>query len=91
MKKIMLMAFATVFFAFTSCSSDDDGNTSSSCEICTVTFEGSTSTTTYCDNEDGTYTITLEDGTETTQDIPGDVSFDEFIASQEQLGDCEKA
>jgi len=88
MKKIMLMACAAGLFAFTSCSSDDDNDGSSNCQTCTVTFEGSTNTTTYCDNEDGTYTITLEDGTETTQDIPEDVSFDEFIASQEQLGDC---
>ncbi|WP_111539824.1 hypothetical protein [Mesonia algae] len=90
MKKIMLMAFAAGLFAFTSCSSDDDGGSSSDCHTCTISLGALDNVTEYCDNGDGTVTATDEDGNETTLDLEGN-SYSDFISAQEQLGDCENS
>jgi len=95
MKKIMLMAFAAGLFAFTStsCSSDDDGGGSSSdCITCSMDFEGNEFETEYCDNGDGTATVTVTSGGQSVsqeQDIPEDFTFEDYVDSQEQSGaDC---
>jgi len=89
MKKIMLMAFAAGLFAFTSCSSDDDGGSSSDCQTCTQSLAGVDSVIEYCDNGDGTFTQIDDDGTEVTQDLPEGVSFSDLINLREQAGaDC---
>lgn len=90
MKKVIFMALASGLFAFTSCSSDDDGDaTSSKCRTCTVDSEGSGTVTEYCDNGDGTYTKT-QAGAVITEDIPAGVTFSQFIASQVGIwADCE--
>jgi len=94
MKKLTLMVFAAGLFAFTSCSSDDDGNgdgggVSSNCQTYTTSFEGAESVAEYCDNGDGTYTVKNEAGEEITQDIPGEKTFDDIIANLELTGNCE--
>ncbi|MDQ7916493.1 hypothetical protein RBU60_02815 [Mesonia sp. MT50] len=91
MKKIIFMALATGLFAFTSCSSDDDGEevgepSASACQTCTLTAEdGETSAIEYCDNGDGTVTATVVGtGSETTIPLDG-TSFSVFISTMEQI------
>ena len=87
MKKLTLLALTIGLFAFTSCSDDDDGGSSSSCKTCTIEIMGIENVSEYCDNGDGTMTVTSE-GQETTIELEEGMSFDDYIAGQEQLGDC---
>lgn len=93
MKKFTLLALAIGLFAFTSCSDDDDGGGGNSdCVICSMSMEGGSIDTEYCDNGDGTMTVTLRSGGQEVsqeQDIPEGVTFDDYINGQEQAGaDC---
>ena len=84
MKKLILNALLIGVFAFNSCSSDDDSNddSSSDCRICEVF----TLTQEYCDNGDGTITITTN-GQEETEDLD-DATFAQFISGIELFGTC---
>lgn len=78
------MALLIGVLAFNSCSSDDDGKDESSsdcrtCEVFTITQE-------YCDNGDGTVTITTN-GQEEKEDLDG-ATFAQFILGIELLGTC---
>ncbi|MGB3607806.1 hypothetical protein [Psychroserpens sp.] len=92
MKKFMLsmVAIAALSFSVSSCSSDDDGGGSDSdCETCSFDLLGTLVESEYCDNGDGTITVTTE-GQSQTEDLPTGTSFDEFIAQLETLGfDCD--
>lgn len=84
MKKIIASALLIGVLAFNSCSSSDDSKEESSsdcrtCEVFTLTQE-------YCDNGDGTVTITTN-GQEETEDLDG-ATFAQFILGIELLGTC---
>lgn len=82
MKKRILLPLFLGVLAFTSCKSDDDNNEpEQKCVTCEVPLIGDTE---YCDNEDGTVTVTV-DGEETTTSLNG-ISFDNFIEALEQSG-----
>ncbi|GAA4942415.1 hypothetical protein GCM10023314_14430 [Algibacter agarivorans] len=84
MKKLTINAFLTGVLALSSCSSDDSKDASSSecktCEIFSVTQE-------YCNNQDGTVTITTN-GQEEIEDLDG-ATFAQFISGIELLGTCD--
>ena len=84
MKKSVLFLALAATVAFTSCSSDDDGDSNSSCNTCTIELEGISSTTEYCDNGDGTMTATT-DGVEQNVPLNG-ISFASFISIIEASG-----
>ncbi|MDT0294708.1 hypothetical protein ACFQ3R_03900 [Mesonia ostreae] len=90
MKKLTLIIAMAGVFTFTSCSSDDDGDaTSSQCRTCTGDAESTNSISEYCDNGDGTYTKT-ENGETVTGEIPEGLNFNEFIASEVGIwADCQ--
>ncbi|MDT0294706.1 hypothetical protein ACFQ3R_03910 [Mesonia ostreae] len=89
MKKMMFMALTAGLFAFTSCSSDDDGESASSaCKTCTLEAGGLSMETKYCDNGDGSYTQTDENATETTVDLPDGTTYSQFIAAQSAIQTC---
>lgn len=68
--------------AFTSCSKDDDDK--NSCATCELKVLDSSVTSKYCDNGDGTMTVTT-DGQENTVELDG-VSFDTFISQFKRTG-----
>lgn len=92
MKKLMFMALATGLFAFTSCSSDDDGDggeVATGCQTCTTSVEDTTSVTEFCDNGDGTVTATVVGtGSATIISLDG-TSFSVFISTMEQVTGAE--
>ncbi|MEP1489072.1 MAG: hypothetical protein ABJK28_11645 [Algibacter sp.] len=82
MKKIMLSALLIGALGFTSCGSDDDGGeeTTETCETCTLQSIESK----YCDNGDGTITITVAGQ---SQEVPlSGVSFSDYISLLETAG-----
>lgn len=80
------MAIVAGTFAFTSCSKDDDAaGEKSACTTCSMSLMGVEMSTKYCDNGDGTYTMSME-GEEMTQDLPEGMSFDEYIKTVESSG-----
>ena len=83
MKKLISSAVLIGVLAFSSCSSDDSKDDPSgeckTCEIFTVTQE-------YCDNEDGSVTITTN-GQEEIEDLDG-ATFAQFIIGIELFGTC---
>ena len=86
MKNLLTIALFGATLVFTACGSDDDStNSSNECKTCEIDLI-ETITTKYCDNGDGTITITV-DGQEQTQDLDG-VSFDEFISVVELIATC---
>ncbi|TXK72619.1 hypothetical protein [Mesonia sp. HuA40] len=85
MKKIIFMALTAGVFAFTSCSSDDDGGSSNDCQTCSLDFGDMSISSEFCDNGDGTITQIDEDGDETIVDLEG-MSFQEYITAMEQTG-----
>ncbi len=92
MKKFTLLTLAIGLFAFTSCSSDDDGGDggNSDCVVCSMSMEGNSIDTEYCDNGDGTMTVTVRSGGQEVsqdQDIPEGTTFDEIISEMEQNGE----
>ena len=84
MKKLISSALLIGVLALNSCSSSDDSKDESSsdcktCEVFTVTQE-------YCDNGDGTVTITTN-GQGETEDLDG-ATFAQFITGIELFGTC---
>ena len=92
MKISMNVLMAIVVLVFLSCSKDDDNNVQQECQICSIEFDeelGEGATIEFCDNGDGTVTITV-DGEEETESLDG-ASFNEFILALELFGaDCQK-
>ena len=87
MKNLLTIALFATALVFTACSSDDDSTSSSNeCKTCEIDLLGTLTSTEYCDNGDGTMTVTI-DGQEQTQDLDG-VSFNEFISVLELIATC---
>lgn len=86
MKKLMSIVLLGTTLIFAACGSDDDSSDPvvTDCEICDLDILGTIVSGEYCDNGDGTITVTI-DGEEETESLDG-VTFDEFIAAFEQLG-----
>ena len=85
MKKFMFLALMIGALGFHSCGSDDDGNQNQNeCQTCDLELLGIVISSEYCDNGDGTMTVTSE-GQEETVDLEG-LSFDAFISALEQIG-----
>ena len=85
MKKFILSFAVIAAIGFTSCSSDDDGGSNDGgCETCEFDLLGTTVSTEYCDNGDGTMDVTTE-GTTETVDLEGQ-DYDTFISALESSG-----
>ncbi|MGB5459227.1 MAG: hypothetical protein WBM91_11340 [Eudoraea sp.] len=84
MKRIKIAILAIGVLAFTACGSDDNGDAIDNCETCSLTILEQVVVSEYCDNGDGTVTVTTE-GVEQTEEL-GDATFDQFIAAFELLG-----
>ncbi len=84
----MALAAIALTVSFTSCNNDDDDNdngedsSSGACKTC----EFQSISTEYCDNGDGTITITAL-GISQTQNLEG-VAFDQFVLGLESSGTC---
>ncbi|MEP0131847.1 MAG: hypothetical protein ABJJ25_10855 [Eudoraea sp.] len=83
MKRIKIAILAIGVLGFTACSSDDD-EVVENCETCSLTILDEEVISEYCDNGDGTVTITTA-GVEQTEELEG-ATFDQFIAAFELLG-----
>ena len=92
MTKCLNVLMAIGVLVFLACSNDDDNNVQQECQICSIEFDeelGEGATIEFCDNGDGTVTITV-DGEEETESLDG-ASFNEFILALELFGaDCQK-
>ncbi|TDQ21908.1 hypothetical protein [Tenacibaculum caenipelagi] len=89
MKKIILSIAMLTSTVLASCSDDNESNTN--CRKCV--FEGfdQTLNTEYCDNGDGTITMTVEGGQTVTDEIPKGSSFEEIMKAVEANGStCDK-
>ncbi len=88
MKKLMLALAVVSAISITACSSDDDNNSESAndCKTCNLEFLGESVTSEYCDNGDGTMTVTTS-GTSETVDLDG-ATFAQFIQGVELLSTC---
>jgi len=87
MKNLLTIALFATALVFTACSSDDDSTSSSNeCKTCEIDLLGTLTSTEYCDNGDGTMTVTI-DGQEQTVDLEG-ATFDDFIAAVELIATC---
>ncbi len=81
MKKVLFSALVLGLLFTTSCKSDDDnGDTAPTCETCEILGISSE----YCDNGDGTMTVTTA-GQEQSVDLNGS-SFADFVAALEASG-----
>ncbi|MGB5359256.1 MAG: hypothetical protein WBN27_04860 [Eudoraea sp.] len=84
MKRIKIAILAIGVLGFTACGNDDNDEIIDNCETCSLMIMDQEVTSEYCDNGDGTVTITTA-GVEQTEDL-GDATFDQFIAAFELLG-----
>lgn len=88
MKKLNLSLLLVVAMIFIGCSNDDNGDNGedqqSTCSTCTLDLLGTPITSEYCDNGDGTVTVTTE-GVEQTADLDG-LTFEQFVSAFEQTG-----
>ena len=86
MKKFILSFAVIAAIGFTSCSSDDDngGSDDGGCQTCDIDLLGTTVSSEYCDNGDGTMDVTTE-GTTETVDLQGQ-DYDAFISALESSG-----
>ena len=84
MKRIKIAILAIGVLGFAACSSDDNDEVVENCETCSLTILDEEVISEYCDNGDGTVTITTA-GVEQTEDLEG-ATFDQFIAAFELLG-----
>jgi len=84
MKRIKIAILAIGVLGFTACGNDDNDEIIDSCETCSLMIMDQEVVSEYCDNGDGTVTITTA-GVEQTEDL-GDATFDQFIAAFELLG-----
>ncbi len=85
LKKSIISAFILGVFLLLSCSKDDDDKKAvDDCQTCNFEFLGEILISEFCDNGNGTFTITT-DGESETQDLE-DATFQEIIAAYEQFG-----
>ncbi|MGB5228683.1 MAG: hypothetical protein WBN55_10500 [Eudoraea sp.] len=84
MKRIKIAILAIGVLGFTACGNDNNDEIIDSCETCSLMIMDQEVVSEYCDNGDGTITITTA-GVEQTEDL-GDATFDQFIAAFELLG-----
>ena len=84
MKRIKIAILAIGVLGFAACSSDDNDEVVENCETCSLSILDEEVISEYCDNGDGTVTITTA-GVEQTEDLEG-ATFDQFIAAFELLG-----
>ena len=86
MKRFMLSMAVIAALAFTGCSSDDDSDSGggNDCTTCELDVLGTVISSEYCDNGDGTMTVTTE-GQEQTVDLEGQ-SFADVISGLELAG-----
>lgn len=84
MKRIKIAILAIGVLGFTACGNDDNDEIIDNCETCSLMVMDQEVVSEYCDNGDGTVTITTA-GVEQTEDLEG-VTFDQFIAAFELLG-----
>ena len=84
MKKSIFMALSIGFFCFVSCSKSDDKKALQDCQTCNLDILGEMISSEFCDNGDGTFTIT-SNGESETQDLDG-ATFQQFIDAYEQFG-----
>ena len=81
----VLLAIGVLVFLACGNDDDDDNEAQQDCRICSFgLIVGEEVTAEYCDNGDGTITITAN-GEETTETLDG-ASFSEFINAFELLG-----
>lgn len=80
MKKLLFGALV-MGLAFTSCKKDDDGD-SRNCKTCEMAGTGGALE--YCDNGDGTVTISSNGQSQTTN-LEG-ITFNDYIAALQQIG-----
>ena len=85
MKKLFLFLALGSSIVFTSCNKDDDDK-ASSCSTCDLDVLGTVTSSKYCDNGDGTISVTTQ-GTTQTVELDG-VSFDTFISQLDLVADC---
>lgn len=85
MKKLLFSAAIMGLLFTASCNKDDDGG-GKNCETCKISMSGSTISTEYCDNGNGTMQMTVNGQTETV-DLEG-MSFDEYIKALRASGMC---
>ncbi|WP_345275347.1 hypothetical protein [Litoribaculum gwangyangense] len=86
MKKLTFSAFVFAVLCFTGCGSDDDNkNVIEACQTCNLEILGETIISEFCDNGDGTITITAF-GQEEIEELDEGVTFAEFIAAYEEFG-----
>lgn len=81
MKKLLFTAAIMGLLISTSCKKDDDGD-SRNCKTCEMADAGNALT--YCDNGDGTVTISSNGQSQTTN-LEG-ISFNDYIAALQQIG-----
>jgi hypothetical protein len=84
MKRIKIAILAIGVLGFAACSSDDNDEVVENCETCSLSILDQEVVSEYCDNGDGTVTVTTA-GVEQTEDLDG-ATFDQFIAAFELLG-----
>ena len=86
MKKIILSIAMIATIAFTGCSDNDETDKKClSCEFSGLGVETPIKTQ-YCDNGDGTMTITVKGIQTVTDDIPEGSSFEEIIEAAKKQG-----
>ncbi|MDO6675385.1 hypothetical protein Q4517_07455 [Tenacibaculum sp. 1_MG-2023] len=89
MKKIILSIAMLTSVVLVSCSDNDENNTT--CRKCVFERFDQTLNTEYCDNGDGTITMTVEGGQTVTDEIPEGSSFEEVMKAVEANGStCDK-
>ena len=87
MNKLLTIALFSATLLLTACGSDDDSSTpAADCKTCDIDVLGTITAIEYCDNGDGTMTVTV-DGQEEIVDLEG-ASFDEFIEAVELIATC---
>jgi len=88
MKKLISSALLIGVLAFNSCSSSDDSKdeSSSDCRTCDLEFAGQSITSEYCDNGDGTITVTTL-GESETESLEG-ISFAQYMELVGTLSTC---
>ncbi len=86
MKKIILSLAVIAAISFTACSDDDGDSAQNTCQTCDLELFDIVISSQYCDNGDGTMTVTTE-GQEEVVSLEGQ-SFSAFITDFELIGTC---
>jgi len=86
MKRLKIAILAIGVFGFAACGNDDNDEVIDNCETCSLSILDQEVVSEYCDNGDGTVTVTTA-GVEQTEDLDG-ATFDQFITALELIGTC---